>query len=81
MRKACTKDVEGVKKLVNTLDLNENLLKDLDEFNKARRDEDGTEIQAFVFCCNGQTVGVAIIRREEVCRLLIGNAIRAKAIH
>jgi hypothetical protein len=51
---------------VSTLELNENLLADLTQFNKARRDDDGTEIQAFVAECNQQIVGVAVIRREEV---------------
>ena len=54
--------------LVKTLDLNENLLSDLTQFNRARRDDDGTEVQAFVAECNTQIVGVAVIRREEVCR-------------
>ncbi|KAJ8309534.1 hypothetical protein KUTeg_014408 [Tegillarca granosa] len=65
VRPACSKDIEGVQKLVQTVDLHENLLADLKQFYKARRDDDGTEIQAFVAECQGQIVGVAILRREE----------------
>ncbi|XP_064599733.1 cilia- and flagella-associated protein 61-like [Liolophura sinensis] len=65
VRRACTADYEGVEKLVKTIDLHENLLKDLQQFNRARRDQDGTEIQAFVAECQKQIVGIAIIRREE----------------
>ena len=66
VRKACTSDVPRVENLVRTLDLNENLLADIKQFNRARRDDDGTEIQCFVAQCNQQIVGVAVIRREEV---------------
>ncbi|XP_064621787.1 cilia- and flagella-associated protein 61-like isoform X2 [Lineus longissimus] len=65
VRPACTKDLAGVEKLVQTIELHENLLDDLKQFNKMRRDSDGTEIQAFVAECLGQVVGIAIIRREE----------------
>lgn len=65
VRPACTKDTAGVENLVRSIHLNENILKDLHQFNKARRDEDGTEIQAFVAECQGQIVGLSVIRREE----------------
>lgn len=39
MRPACTKDTAGVENLVRSIHLNENILKDLHQFNKARRDE------------------------------------------
>ncbi|KAK3093002.1 hypothetical protein FSP39_009876 [Pinctada imbricata] len=64
-RLACSSDYNAVEKLVSSIDLNDKLLSDLTQYNKARRDEDGTEIQAFVAECMGQIVGVAIIRREE----------------
>lgn len=67
VRPACTSDFEGVKRLVKELDLHRNLLVDLTQFNKARRDDHGTEIQAYVADCNKQVVGIAIVRREEVC--------------
>ena len=69
VRKACTSDVPRVENLVRTLDLNENLLADLKQFNRARRDDDGTEIQCFVAQCNDQIVGAAVVRREEVSYL------------
>ncbi len=39
MREASTKDYADVEKLVKTLDLSENLLRDLKQFNKAKRDD------------------------------------------
>lgn len=39
VRPACTKDTAGVENLVRSIHLNENILKDLQQFNKARRDE------------------------------------------
>ncbi|KAK2147282.1 hypothetical protein LSH36_561g01009 [Paralvinella palmiformis] len=65
VRQACSSDYQGVEKLVKSLELNDNLLNDLQQYNKARRDVDGTEIQAFVADCHDQVVGVAIVRREE----------------
>ncbi|CAH1791581.1 unnamed protein product [Owenia fusiformis] len=65
VRPACKKDDDQVEKLVSTLDLHGNLLADLTQFNRARRDQDGTEINAFVAEVLDQIVGVAIVRREE----------------
>ncbi|KAK3611320.1 hypothetical protein CHS0354_029969 [Potamilus streckersoni] len=65
VRPACTNDYSGVEKLVKNVDLHENLLKDLQQYNRARRDNDGTELQAFVAESQKQIVGIAIIRREE----------------
>ena len=42
VRPACSKDYGGVEKLVCTLDMNENLLRDLKQYNKARRDNVST---------------------------------------
>ena len=39
VRPACSKDCAGVEELVCSLDMNENLLRDLKQFNKARRDD------------------------------------------
>lgn len=58
-------DYDGVEKLTKSIDLHENLLKDLAQYNKARRDDDGTQIQAFVATSQSQIVAVAIIRIEE----------------
>ena len=66
MRRACTSDTEAVTELVRTLDMNEHLLADMAQYNKARRDPDGTHIQCYVAQCNEQVVGIAITRQEEV---------------
>lgn len=39
VRPACTKDVNGIEQLVKTIDQNDNLIKDIKQFNKARRDD------------------------------------------
>ena len=66
VRRACTSDTEAVTELVRTLDMNEHLLADMAQYNKARRDPDGTHIQCYVAQCNEQVVGIAITRQEEV---------------
>ncbi|BFZ07341.1 hypothetical protein BsWGS_10380 [Bradybaena similaris] len=65
VRTACSSDYENVEKLVETINYKENLLTDLQQFNRARRDPDGVEIQAFVAECQTQVVGIAILRTEE----------------
>ena len=39
VRPVCSKDLAGIEQLVKTIDLNENLIKDIKQFNKVRRDE------------------------------------------
>ncbi|KAH9523040.1 Cilia- and flagella-associated protein 61 [Bulinus truncatus] len=65
VRKAVQADFENVKKLIETIDFKQNILKDLQQYLNARRDPDGTEILAFVGECLNQVVGISIIRREE----------------
>ncbi|XP_074649430.1 cilia- and flagella-associated protein 61-like [Tubulanus polymorphus] len=65
VRIACTSDMPAIEKLVGTLELQTNILDDLNQFNKARRDDDGTPIQAYVAECMKQIVGIAIVRRED----------------
>ncbi|XP_064915525.1 cilia- and flagella-associated protein 61 isoform X1 [Columba livia] len=64
VRMATTNDVLGVKMLVKTLSLNENILNDLERFNLFRRDPDGTPVQAFVAEVLDQIVGISVIRDE-----------------
>ncbi|XP_065487730.1 cilia- and flagella-associated protein 61 isoform X1 [Caloenas nicobarica] len=64
VRRATTSDVLGVKMLVKTLSLNENILNDLEIFNLFRRDPDGTPVQAFVAEVLDQIVGISVIRDE-----------------
>lgn len=58
-------DYTSVEKLTKNIELHENLLKDLVQYNMAKRDNDGTEIQAFVAESQKQVVAIAIIRVEE----------------
>uniref|UniRef100_A0A8C8S084 Cilia and flagella associated protein 61 n=1 Tax=Pelusios castaneus TaxID=367368 RepID=A0A8C8S084_9SAUR len=64
VRAATTSDTAAVEKLIKTLDLNEIILDDLKVFTRARRDPDGTPVQAFVAEVLGQIVGISVIRNE-----------------
>ena len=39
VRPVCTSDMDSVEHVVNSLDLHENLLADVEQYNKARRDD------------------------------------------
>ncbi|KAL4649013.1 cilia- and flagella-associated protein 61 [Arapaima gigas] len=65
VRVAVSSDKSDVKILVENLRLQESILEDLDLFSQARRDGDGTPLQAFVALVQEQVVGIAIIRNEE----------------
>ncbi|XP_074844491.1 cilia- and flagella-associated protein 61 [Carettochelys insculpta] len=64
VRAATTSDLPAVDKLIKTLDLNESILDDLKLFIQARRDPDGTPVQAFVAEVLGQIVGISVIKNE-----------------
>ncbi|XP_066480576.1 cilia- and flagella-associated protein 61 [Tiliqua scincoides] len=64
VRAAKSTDVHGVEVLIQTLDLNISILDDLNKYIVARRDADGTPVQAFVAEVLGQIVGIAVIRNE-----------------
>ncbi|XP_004687196.1 PREDICTED: cilia- and flagella-associated protein 61 [Condylura cristata] len=64
IRLANLSDTPGVEKLVSTLLLNKSILEDLKQYNEARRDPDGTPLQAYVAEVAGQIVGIAVIRDE-----------------
>ncbi|XP_030303596.1 cilia- and flagella-associated protein 61 [Calypte anna] len=64
VRRATTNDLFGVKMLINTLSLNESILNDSKTFTLARRDPDGTPVQAFVAEVLDQIVGISVIRDE-----------------
>uniref|UniRef100_A0A8B9I3X5 Cilia and flagella associated protein 61 n=1 Tax=Anser brachyrhynchus TaxID=132585 RepID=A0A8B9I3X5_9AVES len=64
VRRATTNDIPGVKMLIKTLSLNESILNDLKIFTLARRDPDGTPVQAFIAEVLDQIVGISVIRDE-----------------
>ncbi|XP_007191950.2 cilia- and flagella-associated protein 61 isoform X2 [Balaenoptera acutorostrata] len=64
IRLATLSDTPGVENLVSTLMLNKSILEDLQQYNEARRDPDGTPLQAFVAEVAEQVVGIAVIRDE-----------------
>ncbi|XP_053567984.1 cilia- and flagella-associated protein 61 [Bombina bombina] len=65
VRAAKSRDVPAVQNLVETLDLQQSILDDLNIYNQARRDSDGTPVQAFVAEVGNQIVGISILRNEE----------------
>ncbi|XP_071962157.1 cilia- and flagella-associated protein 61-like [Antedon mediterranea] len=65
VRPICVTDRNNVETLVENIENKEAILADFDQFNRARRDDDGTPIQAFVGECEGQIVSIAITRSEE----------------
>ncbi|XP_006015481.2 cilia- and flagella-associated protein 61 [Alligator sinensis] len=64
VRRATTSDLPAVEMLIKTLDLNKSILDDLRIFTLARRDPDGTPVQAFVAEVSDQIVGVSVVRNE-----------------
>ncbi|XP_054840363.1 cilia- and flagella-associated protein 61 [Eublepharis macularius] len=64
VRAARSSDILAVEELIKTLDLNRNILDDLNNYISARRDPDGTPVQAFVAEVLTQIVGISIIRNE-----------------
>ncbi|KGL94109.1 Uncharacterized protein C20orf26, partial [Charadrius vociferus] len=64
VRRATTNDILGVKMLVKTLSLNESILNDLKISTLARRDPDGTPVEAFIAEVLDQIVGISVIRDE-----------------
>ncbi|XP_073484254.1 cilia- and flagella-associated protein 61 isoform X2 [Aquarana catesbeiana] len=65
VRAAKSSDVPAIEKLIGTMHLHESILKDLEIYNDARRDADGTPVQAFVAEVAGQIVGISVLRNEE----------------
>ncbi|XP_060109765.1 cilia- and flagella-associated protein 61 [Heteronotia binoei] len=64
VRAAKSSDTHAVEELIKTLDLNSRILDDLNNYILARRDLDGTPVQAFVAEVLHQIVGISIIRNE-----------------
>ncbi|EDV28663.1 uncharacterized protein TRIADDRAFT_19305 [Trichoplax adhaerens] len=65
VRNVKVEDVETISKLVQNTTGKDMLLRDINLYNMARRDPDGTDIKAYVAVCLNQPVGVAVIRKEE----------------
>ncbi|NXG35920.1 CFA61 protein, partial [Dromaius novaehollandiae] len=64
IRRATTNDILGVEMLIKTLSLNESILNDLKMFTLARKDPDGTPVQAFIAEALDQIVGISVIKDE-----------------
>ncbi|KAH0618060.1 hypothetical protein JD844_017027 [Phrynosoma platyrhinos] len=64
VRPARTGDVPAIELLVKTLELNKSILDDVEKYIEARRDPNGTPVQAFVAEVLNQIVGISVIRNE-----------------
>nr|XP_020646236.1 cilia- and flagella-associated protein 61 isoform X4 [Pogona vitticeps] len=64
VRPAKSDDVPAIEALIKTLELNRSMLDDLEKYISARRDSDGTPVQAFVADVLNQVVGISVIRNE-----------------
>ncbi|XP_075384094.1 cilia- and flagella-associated protein 61 [Tenrec ecaudatus] len=64
IRLATYADTPGIENLITTLILSERILHDLDQYNTAHRDSDGTPLQVFVAEVAEQIVGIAVVRNE-----------------
>ncbi|XP_026528268.1 cilia- and flagella-associated protein 61 [Notechis scutatus] len=64
VRAAKSTDVFAIKRLIQTLELNVAILDDLNNYLSARRDPDGTPVQAFVAEILNQIIGISVIRNE-----------------
>eukprot|EP00794_Sanderia_malayensis_P017621 gene17621-19375_t len=65
VRECREKDTKAIEKLVKTVVGKEHLLRDVQQFIDARRDQDGTEIKCYIAECMEQIIGVSVIRQEE----------------
>ncbi|EDO37268.1 predicted protein [Nematostella vectensis] len=65
VRPCISSDSDAIRKVIKKLKASDKILMDVEQYNRARRDPDGTELQVFVAECIGQVVGAAVLRREE----------------
>lgn len=65
VRPAVLTDTNGIKNIIKSVSGSEIIMSDVDQYNKARRDQDGQELRVFVAECMKQVVGVAVLRQEE----------------
>ncbi|XP_042320316.1 cilia- and flagella-associated protein 61 [Sceloporus undulatus] len=87
VRAARTGDIPAIELLIKTLELSKSILDDVEKYIEARRDSDGTPVQAFVAEVLDQIVGISVIRNEMVpvqdphssCLLCLGKDHDAKA--
>ncbi|XP_045151111.1 cilia- and flagella-associated protein 61 [Echinops telfairi] len=64
IRLATYSDTPGIENLITTLILSESILDDLEQYNTAHRDSDGTPLQVFVAEVAEQIAGIAVVRNE-----------------
>ncbi|XP_077075581.1 cilia- and flagella-associated protein 61 [Siphateles boraxobius] len=73
VRVAVSSDIPAIQSLTESLSQRESISEDLDLFLQARKDQDGTALQAFVAQVEGRVIGLIIIRDEEDIEFIRAN--------
>ncbi|KAK7151226.1 hypothetical protein R3I93_012233 [Phoxinus phoxinus] len=73
VRVAVSSDIPAIQSLTESLSQRESISEDLDLFLQARKDQDGTALQAFVAQVEGRVIGLMIIRDEEDIEFIRAN--------
>ncbi|XP_048063980.1 cilia- and flagella-associated protein 61 isoform X2 [Megalobrama amblycephala] len=73
VRVAVSSDIPAIQSLTESLSQRESVSEDLDLFLQARKDPDGTALQAFVAQVEGRVIGLIIIRDEEDVEFIRAN--------
>ncbi|XP_067240532.1 cilia- and flagella-associated protein 61 [Chanodichthys erythropterus] len=73
VRVAVSSDIPAIQSLTESLSQRESISEDLDLFLQARKDPDGTALQAFVAQVEGRVIGLIIIRDEEDIEFIRAN--------
>lgn len=73
VRVAVSSDIPAVQSLTESLSQRDSIIEDLDLFLQARKNSDGTALQAFVAHVDGRVVGLIITRDEEDIEFIRAN--------
>ncbi|KAK2883843.1 hypothetical protein Q8A67_017480 [Cirrhinus molitorella] len=73
VRVAVSSDIPAIQSLTESLSQRESIIEDLDLFLQARKDQDGTALQAFVAQVEERVVGLIIIRDEKDIEFIRAN--------
>ncbi|RXN32241.1 cilia- and flagella-associated 61 [Labeo rohita] len=73
VRVAVSSDIPAILSLTESLSQQESISEDLDLFLQARKDQNGTALQAFVAQVEGRVVGLIIIKDEEDIEFVRAN--------
>ncbi|XP_028417535.1 cilia- and flagella-associated protein 61-like [Dendronephthya gigantea] len=66
VRPAVSDDLTGIENIVKDVSGSDYILRDIVQYNTARRDKDGQKLQVFVAECTNQVIGVAVLDIEFI---------------